>query len=97
MLTAIKKCRVCGKEYESCRSARSIPGVYRWQEVACCAEHGQIYLARILESRMKSNDAIIEDTTSDDKDKQNPIIEIDIDEDDFEEDEEDDNESEEDI
>lgn len=57
MATAIKKCRVCGKEYESCRSAkRGISGVFRWQEVACSAECGAEYLALIASSRNLSED-----------------------------------------
>lgn len=51
MVSAIKVCRVCGKEYESCRSANRNAGVFRWQEVACSPECGAIYLDRINESR----------------------------------------------
>lgn len=51
MASAIKVCRVCGKEYESCRSANRNAGVFRWQEVACSPECGAIYLERINESR----------------------------------------------
>lgn len=56
MATAIKKCRVCGKSYEACRSARNAANVFHWQEVACSPECGSIYLARIEQSR--KNDAI---------------------------------------
>lgn len=51
MATATKKCRVCGKTYEACHTARHIAGVFRWQEVACSPECGSIYLARVEESR----------------------------------------------
>ena len=51
MATAVKKCRVCGKEYEACRSANRAAGVFRWQEVACFPECGSIYLQQINESR----------------------------------------------
>lgn len=51
MATAVKKCRVCGKEYEACRSANRAAGVFRWQEVACSPECGSIYLQQINESR----------------------------------------------
>lgn len=44
-------CRVCGKEYEGCRSAKTDPTLFRWQDVACCPEHGEEYLRRVLESR----------------------------------------------
>lgn len=51
MATAIKKCRVCGKEYEACHTLKHTAGVFRWQEVACSQECGSIYLAAIRESR----------------------------------------------
>lgn len=51
MASAVKKCRVCGKEYEACRSANRIAGVFRWQEVACSPECGAEYLRLITESR----------------------------------------------
>lgn len=54
MATAIKKCRVCGKEYEACHTLKTAAGVFRWQEVACSPECGSIYLARIKESRKGS-------------------------------------------
>ena len=47
----MKACRVCGKRYEACRTARANDGVFRYQEVACSPECGQIYLRRILASR----------------------------------------------
>lgn len=51
MASVTKKCRVCGKEYEACRSANRAAGVFRWQEVACSPECGAIYLQKINESR----------------------------------------------
>lgn len=51
MNSVIKKCRVCGKEYEACRSANRGDAVFRWKEVACSPECGAIYLQRINESR----------------------------------------------
>lgn len=45
------KCRVCGKEYDACFNAKRIEGVYHWRDVACSPECGEIYLARVLESR----------------------------------------------
>lgn len=50
MASETKKCRVCGKEYEACRTAK-VAGVFRWQEVACSPECGTIYLQKINESR----------------------------------------------
>lgn len=51
MNTALKKCRVCGKEYEPCRSTKSVPGVFHWREVSCSPECGAIYLRQVEESR----------------------------------------------
>lgn len=51
MASAIKVCRICGKEYEACRSANRSAGVFRWQEVACSPECGAAYLEKINESR----------------------------------------------
>ena len=51
MASAIKKCRVCGKEYEACSSANRSAGVFRWQEVACSPECGAVYLQKVEESR----------------------------------------------
>ena len=75
MATAIKKCRVCGKEYVACHTLKNTAGVFRWQEVACSPECGSIYLAQIRESRKETqaNDAEIKDTLP---------VEISIDDDD---------------
>lgn len=43
-------CRVCGKEYSACLSAKMSVG-YNWKEVACCPEHGAEYLRLVLKSR----------------------------------------------
>lgn len=51
MASAKRICRVCGKEYEACRSANRRPGVFYWQEVACSPECGQVYLRRVEEAR----------------------------------------------
>ena len=52
MAIGTKICRVCGKEYESCHTLRpNLNSEFRWQDVACCPEHGQEYLMRILRSR----------------------------------------------
>ncbi len=51
MATAMKKCKVCGCEYEYCHTVKRIAGVFRWQDVTCSPEHGSIYLARIEASR----------------------------------------------
>lgn len=42
-MAAVKKiCEVCGREYETCPPIR-ITQPFRWQDVACCPEHGSIY------------------------------------------------------
>lgn len=54
MSKATKICKVCGKEYEYCHTQRTVPGVFRYQDVACCPEHGSIYLSRVIASRTDS-------------------------------------------
>lgn len=98
MATAIKVCRVCGKEYEACHTLKRIAGVFRWQEVACSPECGSIYLAKIEASRAvtptEKNEAVnnaevVEDVTSDaygviDYDEfEDDYIEVELDEDDL--------------
>lgn len=61
MATATLKCRVCGKEYEACRNAKRIDGVFRWQDVSCSVEHGAIYLDLIRKSRAEQHDAVAND------------------------------------
>lgn len=61
-MTGILKCRICGKEYEACRSAKRVVGVFHWQSVACCAEHGAEYLALIRASRAET--AVAEEPAS---------------------------------
>lgn len=51
MPTAVKKCRVCGKDYEACRAMSRTAGVFRWQEVACSPECGAEYLRRVTQAR----------------------------------------------
>lgn len=48
------KCRVCGKEYTPCKSAKYDPRVYNWREVSCSPDCGQIYLKQIIDSRTPS-------------------------------------------
>ena len=98
MATAIKVCRVCGKEYEACHTLKRVAGVFRWQEVACSPECGSIYLAKIEASRAvtptEKNEAVnnaevVEDVTSDaygviDYDEfEEDYIEVELDEDDL--------------
>lgn len=55
MAKATKICKICGREYEYCHTARHIAGIFRWQDVACSPEHGSIYLAKIIKSRSDGN------------------------------------------
>lgn len=54
MANTKKTCRVCGKEYEACHSANMPAGVFRWQEVACSPECGEVYMQCVLEAREKA-------------------------------------------
>lgn len=51
MATGTRICKICGKEYACCKTLRVVEGVFRWQDVACCVEHGQQYLDLIMISR----------------------------------------------
>lgn len=66
MATAILKCRVCGKEYEGCRTAKKVDGVFRWKEVACTPECGAVYLDRIRKSRANTNVVVAQDSDKQD-------------------------------
>ena len=49
-MKATKICKICGNEYEYCHTFRR-DGIFRWQDVACCVEHGNQYFAEIAASR----------------------------------------------
>lgn len=51
MPTTTRICKVCGKEYEYCHTLRRVEGIFRYQDVACCPEHGSIYLAEVEAAR----------------------------------------------
>lgn len=93
MATATKNCKVCGKEYEYCHTNRTVAGVFRWQDVACCPEHGSIYLARILESRgikpvedkvADKNDDVVTDFSDLIEDEEDELFEEDFEDEDDE-------------
>lgn len=46
------KCKVCGAEYIACRTP-NLTGIFRWRDVACSVECGQVWLERIERSRSK--------------------------------------------
>lgn len=50
MKPSTRICRVCGKEYPYCKTHRPFT-VNRWQDVACCPEHGAQFFAGIVEQQ----------------------------------------------
>ena len=61
MAKGIKICKVCGREYEACRTLRpNLNNEFRWQEVACSPEHGAEYLRRVLIARGQASDQTAE-------------------------------------
>lgn len=50
MAAGTKICKYCGAEYPACKTEFK-PGVFRWRDVACCEEHAQKYLERVIASR----------------------------------------------
>ncbi len=46
-----RKCRVCGKEYEACRTTKKASGGFNWREVACSPECGERYFRAVMEAR----------------------------------------------
>ena len=84
-----RKCKVCGKDYPYCKTANRT-GTYRWQDVACCPEHGSIYLARVIAAR-SGEPKPVEETVSDFEFAEPVVYDPEVDEwDDDEEDEFDD-------
>ena len=66
MATATRICRVCGKEYKYCRTLREDAGVFRWQDIACCKEHGKQYFDQILASRAEAEAKLSDSKIQDD-------------------------------
>lgn len=60
MATAMKECKVCGRKYEYCHTAKRIAGIFRWQDVACSPEHGSIYLAEVVAARTNNVPIVFE-------------------------------------
>lgn len=79
MANGCRICKVCGKEYEYCKTAVRT-GMFRWQDVACCPEHGSEYLARIMASRNETPNLPFEPETI--KEEQSIDIILDIEDDD---------------
>lgn len=53
MASVKQVCRVCGKTYEACHTAKKNIGEFKWQEVACSPECGAEYLRRVMTARAK--------------------------------------------
>ena len=51
MAKVIRVCKNCGKEYETCHTAKRSPNAFRWQDVACSPECGTAYFAAVLAAR----------------------------------------------
>ncbi len=49
-MAGTKRCKVCGREYEYCRTNRPTD-IFRWQDVACSPEHGAVYFQQVAEAR----------------------------------------------
>lgn len=50
MVKGTRICKICGKEYPYCKTERSA-GIFRYQDVACCVEHGTQYFAEVEAAR----------------------------------------------
>lgn len=81
-MKATKICKICGNEYEYCHTFRR-DGIFRWQDVACCVEHGNQYFAKVAESRGEdsTSNTASEVMTEDVIVKEEPQIETDKSED----------------
>lgn len=44
-------CKVCGKEYEYCKTNKVSDNIFIGKDVACCQEHAEIYFERVKKAR----------------------------------------------
>jgi len=72
-MPGIRKCKICGKEYEYCHTLRSNT-VFRWQDVACCIEHGTEYFAKVAASRGETFDAAAAEPKASNSPKADPKV-----------------------
>lgn len=91
-MAGIKRCKVCGREYEYCRTNRPTD-IFRWQDVACSPEHGAIYFAQVAESRREPSMSSMDSALLSEIDSGVPVADSNLDEDeeymDFDDNEED--------
>ena len=69
-----KNCVICGKEYKTC-FPYGATDPFRWQDVACCPEHGSMYFESVFGSyytdALKKDDEIPTDNNDEADEKQN--------------------------
>lgn len=91
-MAGTKRCKVCGRKYEYCRTNRPTD-IFRWQDVACSPEHGAIYFAQVAEARREPTVASMDSALLSEIDGGAPVEDSNIDEDeeyeDFDDSEED--------
>ena len=74
-------CKICGAEYDYCRTMYRDTNIFRWQDVACCQSHGSEYFARVLASRstqVAPNNEAADGSSDDLSADKNSSAEIDI-------------------
>ncbi len=54
MARLVRVCKNCGREYETCHTAKKSINAFRWQDVACSPECGTAYFAAVLAARSKN-------------------------------------------
>lgn len=69
MPTTKRKCRVCGRVYEACRTTQRASGGFNWREVACSPECGEKYLHSVMVARGAIADTSKEETARKNKGK----------------------------
>lgn len=87
-MAATRICKICGREYPFCYTIRR-DNAFRWQEVACCPEHGTEYFNRIIASRQGTAAPTVATTP-----EPTPVVSAEIDEADDVDDEEENEEEE---
>lgn len=71
MATAKRICKVCGNEYDYCRSFNPSADIFRWNDVACSPEHAAVYFAQIEASRKAQDNTPVVDVESEPEAVQN--------------------------